>query len=795
MPLRYTARLLEHLAHGNYRPIFLRKIALEMRVGSDDRPAFEAAVERLLADERIEIGRDEKVRLPAMPDEITGRFKQNPRGFGFVMPEHPFQGGDLFIPPGQTGNAVSGDTVLAKVKVQAWRGKGKPGRSDVVGEIIEVVERGQEHFVGTLTKKGRQWLVEPDGRSLHEPVVIRDPHAKNARAGDKVVIELVQYPEGDFLAEGVITSVLGEAGEPDVETQAVITAHGLRTEFPEAAVTEAGEAARVFDEASRDPGQEREDLTKTFIFTIDPPDAKDFDDAISLEYNEKLNEWILGVHIADVAYFVPKGSALDLEAMERGNSVYLPRHVIPMLPEVLSNGVCSLQEGVNRFAKSVFITFDERGRVMSQRLSSTVIRSVKRMTYLEAQALIDGDKAAARKHARTAPSHDETLIEKLQMANRLARCLRKRRLGDGMIVLNLPDVELVFDDDGNVTDAVPEDDAYTHTIIEMFMVEANEALARIFDDLGIPILRRIHPDPSFGDMTELRQYAMSMQIRLPEEPTREDMQRLLNATRDNPAGRAIHFAVLRTLSKATYSPATIGHFALASEHYAHFTSPIRRYPDLTLHRAVAAFLDLTENGRKVPGGRKRGSLGRSLLDDKRVLGEDDLITLGRHCSDSEQGAAAAERELRDYLVMKFLHDNHLGDSFTGVVTGMISRGVFVSIERFLVEGLVRFQDLPSSGTRADRWNMDERSGRLVAQRSGQSLGVGDIVTVQIVAVDLGSRNLELTITEMIERKPMPEEDRKLGTKKSERAPDRRKGRMGNKGKGKGKGKNRGKGRR
>ena len=755
MPLRYTHRIVEHLAHSTYAPSAPDRIAGDMRVEPDERDAFDEAVQRLLKEGKIVIEEDGEVRLPRFGDEVTGRFRLNARGFGFIRPETPSQEGDLFVPRGNVRDAISGDIVRAEVIRQPWRSKARPGRSDCIGRIVEVIDRGQDNFVGVLMKKGGKWFVAPDGRSLHDPVLIRDPHAKNAKEGDKVVIELLHYPEEDYNAEGVITKVLGVAGEPDVETQAVIAAHGLRTDFPDAAVDHARAAAGDFEQESRGPWADREDLTKTFIYTIDPPDAKDFDDAISIDYDKSSGEWTLGIHIADVSHFVTPGSPLDVEGRERGNSVYLPRLVIPMLPEVLSNGVCSLQEGVPRFAKSAFITFDEKGGVVRQRFASTVIASSKRLTYLEAQALIDGDTNEARKHAGAEPNYSEQLIEALRLSDQLARILQKRRHRDGMIVLNLPDVDLVFDDDGHVIDAVPEDDAFTHTLIEMFMVEANEAVARCFEDMGVPIIRRIHPDPVPGDLGELQMYARAAHLSVPDQPTRFDLQRLLEAASDTPASRALHFAVLRTLTKATYSPAMIGHFALASEHYAHFTSPIRRYPDLTLHRALQAYLEATDNGRNIPGGRKRRELGKRVLDDNRTPDEAELIVLGQHCTDTENEAEQAERELRDFLVMQFLQEHHLGDEFPGVITGVTSGGVFVSIERFLVEGLVRGQDMPQSKGRPDQWDVNESSGRLTAQRSGASLGIGDIITVRILQVDLASRHLDLMITQMPERRPAP----------------------------------------
>ncbi|MCH8822293.1 MAG: VacB/RNase II family 3'-5' exoribonuclease [Planctomycetes bacterium] len=751
MPLRFTNRIVGHLAHPNYRPSSAKAISRDLKVEAEDKALFLEAVDMLARDQRVDIGEDSLLRLPNYGDEIIGEFRLNVRGFGFVKPDKVYRHGDLFVPRGAVRDAISGDRVRATVVHETRRAKPGSGRSPYTGRIAEVLERGRDNFVGKLFEKAGQWFVEPDGKSLYEPVLIRDPHTKNANAGDKVVIEMLHYPDDQYTSEGVIVEVLGEAGKPDVETQAVIVAHGLRTEFDDDALNEARDAAKSLDAEAEKGWPNREDLTNTFIFTIDPPDAKDFDDAISIDFDQANNEWTLGVHIADVSHYVKRNKALDIEANKRGNSVYLPRLVIPMLPEILSNGVCSLQEDVLRLTKSVFITFDTRGKVVNQRLAATVIRSRKRLTYLEAQALIDDDIAEARKHARTDTDYTDELIDTLKQADSLARRLRKRRMRDGMIVLNLPDVELVFDDQGHVIDAVPEDDAYTHKIIEMFMVEANEALARAFDALTIAILRRIHPDPVPGDIEELRMYALAASIDLPAKPTRKDLQRLLDATRDTPASRAIHFAVLRTLTKATYSPAIIGHFALASDHYAHFTSPIRRYPDLTLHRALSAYLDATNNGKKVPGGKKWRALSQTIFDDDRVLDEGELIELGKHCSDTEVEATAAERELRDFLVMQFLYENHLGDEFPGVITGIISSGVFVSIEQYLVEGMVRMTDMPQAKGRADRWELNERTGRLVAQRSGNTLGIGDIVTVLIQAIDLGSRHLDLAITKLPQR--------------------------------------------
>ncbi len=745
---RYSFRILGHLSDHRYQPRQTHQLAQDLGIDPDELDPFRKAVKELISDGQVVLGSSGTIALPPPGREMVGVFRLNERGFGFIVPDHPTQHGDLFVPAPNTGEALTGDRVRARVIHEARRAT-RSGKSPYIGKIVEILKRADRHYVGNLAHRAGRWFVDVDGKALHDPVRIRDPHAKNAQAGDKVVIELTEYPKDRKLPEGVITEVLGEKGQPSVETLAVIRAYGLPDDLPDEVVQEARAVVRKFDESA--VPEDRQDVTNRFIFTIDPPDAKDFDDAISIDRLDPEKEkdgaaYELGVHIADVSSFVTAGSELDQEAYARGNSVYLPRKVIPMLPEVLSNGICSLQEGVNRYTKSVFLRYDASGRVLGERFASAVIRSSKRLTYLEAQSLIDGDLKEARKHARSDSGYPRQLSVKLKLMDELAKVLRQRRLKDGMIVLGLPEVDLIFDDSGRVTDAQPEDDAFTHTIIEMFMVEANEAAARLFDKLRLPMIRRVHPDPDAYDLGDLRQFARVAGYNIPMRPSRYELQALLDAVRGKPAQQAVHLAVLKTLSKAEYAPLLIGHFALASEHYTHFTSPIRRYTDLVVHRALSAYLEAAPSPSSLASKKGRQKLADKLAQDPRLPDEMTLAEIGRHCSATERNAESAERDLRYYLVLELL-SQHLGDVFDGTVTGVTSSGLFVQIDRYLVDGFVGVDDLPGAGGTAGRWKLNRTTGALVAQGSGRSITIGDRFKVRIERVIPSGRKLDLVLIE------------------------------------------------
>jgi len=729
---RFADRIIRHLARQGYQPQKVRKLARAMRIADEEYGDFREAVKALMKTGRIVMGSASALTLPDPARRVVGRFRSNPRGFGFVIPDSPNSHGDLFVPPGQASDAVTGDLVAARV---LRRGK-RDGRMMYEGRIVEIIERGQNRFVGELCRELNRWFVRPDGNILHVPIFVGDPGAKRARSGDQVVVEIVEYPSRGRDARGVITKVLGKRGDPGVDTQSIIHQYQLPTEFPAAVAKEAGRVVAAYD--PRDASRGREDLRDLTVITIDPDDARDFDDAISVtELGDGRLE--LGVHIADVSHFVQPGGALDEEARERANSVYFPRLVIPMLPEVLSNGVCSLQEKQARLTKSAFITYNAAGKRVATRFANTVVRSAKRLTYRQATQICAGKVGGYSKKVAA-------LVRRMES---LARTIRRRRLADGMLVLDLPEVEVLFDEDGQVTGVEAADTSFSHTIIEMFMVEANEVVAELLAGLGVPALRRVHPPPDEAAAQPLNRFLRALGLPPVKGMDRKALQSLLDRVKGRPESFAVNLAILRSLEQATYEPTAVGHFALASEDYTHFTSPIRRYPDLTVHRLLESSLR--------GGFRKRRRR-------TQVPTLEDCQELGVHCSRNERRAEAAERELKLVYVLRLL-EQHVGDEFEGIVTGVTNFGVFVQLPRYLVEGLLRFSDLPD-----DWWEVDSAAGCVIGQRTRRRLKIGDTVRVTIAAIDLADRELDLTLSdEPADSKPRAAHPPKTGRKRQTRS--------------------------
>ncbi len=720
-----------HLLQKDSTPRKLVHLEQELGVRGELKTAFRDAIDSLCAEGRLIVGPGGVVSLPSLSGEVTGIFRANARGYGFLTPEQSADDGDVFIPAKATGSAMTGDRVVARI---TRRGRGErsfaPTDNDrLTGQIVRVLDRAHTSVVGTLRQEQTGWLVQPDGGDFTRPVEIEGIDARKVRHGDKVAVEIRFYPTRFQPARGVIAEVLGRPGRFETETTAVIHRHHLCDAFDSSSLVEASNAKMAFDPRNT---RDREDFTDELIVTIDPPDAKDFDDAVSLARDEQGN-WVLGVHIADVGYFVPEGSALDRAARRRGNSVYLPGRTLPMLPEMLSNGICSLQPGQPRYTKSVYLTYNKDGQIQSTDFANTMIKSSARLTYQEVDRVLQGNTGGL--------SND--VVDLLHDMETLARLIENRRRGSGMLQLKMAESELVRDESGQVVGVQPEDTSYPHTIIEIFMVEANVAVATLLDRYCIPFLRRIHPEPDTSALRQLSQTLRLLGVTLSRQPQRSDLQALLEQVQGTRIALPVNILVLRSLEIATYAPVSVGHYALAASKYCHFTSPIRRYADLLVHRALQAYLT--------------GNLERA----RRQYAFPDLEEIGRHITETEQAAEEAEQELKTILILHLLQ-KRVGQELDGIVVSLTAFGASVHLPQYGVEGLI-----PREALGPDQWQFDEQSQCLVGRYSGAILRLAQTMRIRIIGVHPAAGQLDLAPAhELIPKTPRPDQQQKSRRKHS-----------------------------
>jgi len=633
---------------------------------------------------------------------VRGTFRGAMGGFGFVRRGDVTAGGespeDVFIPPGATGGALDGDTVEVRMRPRADR------RGDAMeGYVDKVLERGRRQFTGTFEQRGTEALVHLDGVPYQQPLMVGDVRGLPVDNDDKVFVEIVSFPTASDPGEAVILEVLGKTNNPAIDTLTIMRQYALPESFSDAVLDNARAQADAFQEGAIPEG--RRDLTGLLTITIDPFDARDFDDAISLEKKDGL--WTLWVHIADVSTFVPAGSPLDQEAERRATSVYLPDRVVPMIPEVISNHLASLQPEKVRLTKTVEIEMRDDGVITSVEVYNAAIRSDQRFHYEQVDEFIESPEAKLS-------AWGNEICDLLSRMHTLAMQMRRRRFNRGSLTLEVPEVKIDLDKNGKVKGAHVEAYTESHQIIEEFMLAANQAVATWLDDQELNYLHRIHPPPDRRKLRQLEMFVKDLRLPVTSVESRKDLQRILDLVAGTPLENAVNFSVLKSMNKAIYGPNREGHYALDMEHYCHFTSPIRRYPDLSVHRLVQNLIESS----KTP-------------DESFAV----LLRLGFHCSDQERNAAQAERELVQLKLLHFMK-KQVGQTMRVIVNRVFIDGIFARGIELPIDGYLPVTSLPS-----DKYRFERRGQMLVGFKAGNQFRLGDELTVKVAKVDLRERQL------------------------------------------------------
>jgi ribonuclease R len=729
-----------------HHPATARELVQVLRVPREERQGFKRQLTSLVTDGVLLHIRGNRFGLAEKMDLVVGRLQTNPGGFGFVVPEHEdgaerAQGRiDIYIASTNLMEAMHGDRVVARIERQSARGP--------EGRIIRILQRSQEHVVGRFELDAANvGYVVPFDRRVLTDIHVPAGQSSSATPGDMVLVEITRWPTTTRGPIGRVVEVLGRIDEPGVDTQIIIRKHNL----PDAHAEEAVEDARRLGAAVKERDiRGRTDCRHITTVTIDGEHARDFDDAVTIERLPNGNYW-LGVHIADVSHYVKEGSALDEEAYERGTSVYFPERAVHMFPSELATGLCSLNPHVDRLVQSCLMEVDRRGNVVRYEMHDGVINSDARMTYTDVNAILtDRDPDTMARYVE--------LVPMFELMGELFEILNGRRRRRGSIDFDLPETEVVLSELGEIEAIIPSERNVAHRLIEEFMLLANETVAAHLMAHGVPALHRVHEAPDIKKVEDFDAFITTLGYSLTAHGhalRSKHFQKLIDQMRGTPEERPIAALMLRTMQKARYDAASLGHFGLATEHYTHFTSPIRRYPDLVVHRML------------------RESRHGGVSDSRREELEDELPEVARHTSEMERRADEAERELLQWKKVRFMADK-VGDEYEGYITGVAPFGLFVELIEHFVEGLVHISSMAD-----DYYRFVEQRHLLRGENTKRIYRLGDKVLVQVVRVDMERRQVDLGLVEILEavrREERPRPVRSTVRPKRERRRAQRPGR-------------------
>jgi ribonuclease R len=710
-------KILAFMSKEGYKSLSLDNLIKEMEISSGEIELFSKTLEDMERNGEIYRSKKKKYSLLEKVGLVPGRLHMNERGFGFLIPDDSSIE-DIYISSNFLKDAMHNDRVLVrKLFVDYYYGKYE-------GEVVKIIKRANERIVGTFQESKYFNFIWADEKRITDHIIIPPEETKGALHGQKVVVQITKWPcqEKERFAQGSIIEVLGDREDPYVEVLSIIKSFRLPEDFPEEVNSQILETK---DTVSEQDIRGRRDLREVRIVTIDGEDAKDLDDAISIEKTKDGN-YKLGVHIADVSHYVNKNTPLDKEALERGTSVYLADRVIPMLPPKLSNGICSLNPGVDRLALTVSMVIDKKGDVVGHEIFESVINTKERMTYTNIyKILVEEDIEVSNKYSY--------LINDFKLMEELSHILSEKRTNRGAIDFNFGEAKIILDEQGRVSNIYKFHPTIAEKIIEEFMILCNEIVAEHFYWMESPFLYRIHEEPDKEKLLEFSSFVriMGYSLKGSNEIHPSALQKLLNDIKGKKEERLISTMMLRSLQKAKYSHQNVGHFGLASKYYCHFTAPIRRYPDLIIHRIM----------KEIIKGKMK--------EEKKENYNKILPEIARSCSEKERIAEDAERAVDDLKKVEYMQ-RYLGYVFEGIITGITNFGMFVELDN-TVEGIIRLSDMED-----DFYILDNVRNFLLGERTGKRYRIGDTLKVKVAKANKTERRVEF----VIESKPVTKRKRK-----------------------------------